>query len=317
MRRGAGAAVVGTPSPELSQSSTRVTTMRASLPFSVLASAVLALSAVLLADAMAPGQSSSEPKTTCPPPCSLPYGIALAPPIYLINFLLLYFANPTVAARMPGYASAIPAKVYDCLFANPTGCPWTNMKHYLTPQALLGSPSYKWPKECRVPNKYARLSAPPAATLSQINAPMGRAAADKLAAALGLRKKMVLTWKQYRCLVGTPGDKDPNRRIISICLQDLTNSVGSAAVPLSSYGLSLSAKGDVRSNCAPAAPCLEFNSLFAGPLEKIAKECGFAKKLASLVVETPFVEFAKRGSGCQGSWEPVCLANRTRLAAEC
>ena len=73
-------------------------------------------------------------------------------------------------------------------------------------------------------------------------------------------------------------------------------------------GLNLDLKGDVRSDCAPQAPCLAFNKLFLGPLEGIAKQCGFADKLARLVTETPFLEFAKQGSQCQHAWFPSCIA---------
>jgi len=32
-----------------------------------------------------------------------PFGVALAPPVYLVNFLLEYFAHPERAAYMPAY----------------------------------------------------------------------------------------------------------------------------------------------------------------------------------------------------------------------
>ena len=83
---------------------------------------------------------------------------------------------------------------------------------------------------------------------------------------------------------------------------------GHAVIPLSSYGLSLSDEGDLRSNCAPQAPCLEFNQLFAGPLEAIAAECGFEDKLARLTTETPMLEFVDQGNDCQHAWEPACIA---------
>lgn len=93
--------------------------------------------------------------------------------------------------------------------------------------------------------------------------------------------------------------RDVEREVIYACTLDLTNSNGNTDIPLSSYGLYRNLKGDVRSDCAPQAPCLEFNKLFAGPLEVIAKQCGFADKLARLVSETPFLEFVREGSQCQ------------------
>lgn len=59
---------------------------------------VLTLLVFLGLEALVAG--STELRTAPCSPEPLPYGIALAPPIYLINFLLLYFANPSVAAFM-------------------------------------------------------------------------------------------------------------------------------------------------------------------------------------------------------------------------
>jgi hypothetical protein len=118
---------------------------------------------------------------------------------------------------------------------------------------------------------------------------------------------MILTGEEYQCLIGAPPG-DVAREIIYACTVDLTNSNGNTETPLSSYGLSLNLKGDVRSDCAPRAPCLEFNKLFAGPLEAIARQCGFADKLARLATETPFLEFVREGSECQHAWFPSCIA---------
>jgi hypothetical protein len=88
---------------------------------------------------------------------------------------------------------------------------------------------------------------------------------------------MILTDAEYHCLIGIP-PRDHDREIIFRCIYNLTNSNGNAAIPLSSYGLNVTEQGDVRSVCAPDAPCLEFNALLGGPLEAIAAECGFLDK---------------------------------------
>ena len=47
------------------------------------------------------------------------YAPSLTPAIYLVNFLLLYMANPDLAAYMPAYKAPIPHPVVDCLEQNP------------------------------------------------------------------------------------------------------------------------------------------------------------------------------------------------------
>ncbi len=64
-----------------------------------------------------------------------PFGVPLAPPIYLINFLLLYVSNPETAAYMPAYRVALPQEVYKCLFENPDGCPYAAMEPFFAEQA--------------------------------------------------------------------------------------------------------------------------------------------------------------------------------------
>ena len=54
-------------------------------------------------------------------PANEVYSPSLTPAIYLVNFLLLYMANPDIAAYMPAYKAPIPQPVVDCLEQNPTG----------------------------------------------------------------------------------------------------------------------------------------------------------------------------------------------------
>jgi hypothetical protein len=234
----------------------------------------------------------------------------LTPPIYLINFLFLYVANPEIAANMPAYRAALPQEVYDCLGQNPDGCPYADMEQYFDEQAFDGGGSRNensfWPSACQEVPRWQRLAPRKYRHPDQINEPLGMRKAGQLARLLGIDDDMILTDEEYQCLIGTP-PRDPAREIIFICSNDLTNSNGNADIPLSSYGLSLNEQGDVRSDCAPKAPCLDFNDLLAGPLEEIAIECRFADKLARLVAKTPFLQFTEDGDPCQDDWEPSCI----------
>jgi len=92
---------------------------------------------------------------------------------------------------------------------------------------------------------------------------------------------------------------------------NLTNSNGNAAIPLSSYGLNVTDQGDVRSICAPCAPCLLFNDLFGGRLAEIFAECGALEKLLRVEAETQFPTFIQNGSPCQSSGGTACLIETT------
>jgi hypothetical protein len=185
------------------------------------------------------------------------------------------------------------------------------MEPFFAEQAADGGGSQKprtfWPNSCQTDPRLGILAPPEDRQPDQINEPLGRKKADRLAKLLGIKPDMILTNEEYQCLIGAP-PRDVVHKIIYACTLDLTNSSGNTNIPLSSYGLYLNQKGNVRSDCAPQAPCLEFNKLFVGPLEVIAKQCGFAKKLARLVAETPFLEFVNQGHECQQAWIPSCIA---------
>ena len=51
------------------------------------------------------------------------YAPSVTPAIYLVNFVILYMANPDRAAYMPAYKAPIPQPVVDCLEQNPMGLP--------------------------------------------------------------------------------------------------------------------------------------------------------------------------------------------------
>ena len=234
-----------------------------------------------------------------------PYGVPVTPAVYLVNFLLLYIANPSAAANMPAYRAALPQELYDCLQDNPEGCNYDNFESSLNnPDVDKGASIL--PTECRAEPKWEVLAPSIAKHPEQINEPLGKKRADRLARRLGMDKSMILTDAEYQCTIGAPSTRTQDQETIFQCINNLTNSNGNTDIPLSSYGLAITEAitpngvvQNVQSLCAPGAPCLVFNDLFAGPLEKIAFQCGWASKLESMVRATPFFRFVDRGHRCQ------------------
>ena len=252
-----------------------------------------------------------------------PFGVPLAPPVYFVNFLLLYWSHPEVAAYMPAYRAPLPQQVYECLLEHPTGtgCSYPEMAPYFAEQVLPsgGRPDRNsdWPASCQTDSRWQALAPPEARRTDQINEPLGMRRAEALAGALGIDQKMILTDEEYACLIAKPGpDLRPYREQIILCSIEFTNSNGHSVIPLSSYGLSLDAQADVRSLCASdptsdppfKAPCLQANDIFSGPLQEIAAECRFEDKLRRLMTETPMRTFAIQGGECQNAWVGACIA---------
>jgi hypothetical protein len=249
-----------------------------------------------------------------------PFGVPLAPPVYFVNFLLLYWSNPEVAANMPAYRAALPQRVYECLFVNPEGCPYPDMAPYFAEQVLAGAGGSRnknadWPAACQADPRYEARAPRDYRSTDQINEPLGAKNAEQLARALGIDQQMILTRQEYACLIGGPGEELRRaRELIILCSVEFTNSKGHSVLPLSSYGLALNNEGGVRSLCASdestgfEAPCLEANDIFAGPLQAIAAQCGFERKLFRLFTETPMPEFIKQGGECQAEWKGACIA---------
>ena len=239
------------------------------------------------------------------------YGPPISPAIYLVNFLLLYMVNPRVAANMPAYKAPIPKAVAACLEQNPSGCLYVAFEHLFDKQTSgsrrLHPNKCFWPVECQLERKFVRLAPSRARRSRQINEPLGRERAAQLARALGMDESMILTEEQYRCLIGTPGNRTPDQQTFFLCIRQLTNSKGNAAIPLSSYGLYINEQGDVRSVCAPDAPCLDVNALLVGPFEKIATQCGFLQKFLRLLNQTPLLRLIPGGFACQNSHKPACI----------
>ncbi|WP_227982043.1 hypothetical protein [Nocardia spumae] len=48
-------------------------------------------------------------------------GMSMAPPLWIVNFALIYIMKPTLAADMPAYWAPIPGPVVDAIDASPTG----------------------------------------------------------------------------------------------------------------------------------------------------------------------------------------------------
>jgi len=237
------------------------------------------------------------------------YAPSVTTAVYLVNFMLLYIANPGLAAYMPAYKAPIPQPLVDCLEQNPTGCPWADYRQYFDEQVFDNRKCF-WPDVCQEHARWASLAPRKLTRREQLNEPIGKRRADQLAHVLGIDEGMILTDAEYHCVIGTP-PRDHDREIIFRCIYNPTNSNGNAAIPLSSYGLNVTEEGDVRSICAPGAPCLEFNALFRGRLEAIFAECGCLAKFLRLVAETQFPQFIEDGNPCQMSGEPACLIETT------
>ena len=169
-----------------------------------------------------------------------PFGVPLAPPVYFVNFLLLYWSNPEVAANMPAYRVALPQQVYACLLENPTGCPYPDMAQYFAEQASGGAASRNntvWPAQCQTDPQWQALAPREYRSTDQLNEPLGTRKAGQLARALGIDQQMILTPQEYACLIGRPGDLlRPARELIILCSIEFTNSKGHSVIPLSSYG---------------------------------------------------------------------------------
>src|SRR5205814_2432980 len=255
-------------------------------------SVTLAVAVSLWAGPLA-AQTSPTPSPTCTPNSfTIPeasrshevanevYAPSVTPAIYLVNFVILYMANPDLAAYMPAYKAPIPQAIVDCLEQNPMGCPYADYRRYLDEQVFDNRECF-WPNVCQESARWASLAPRKLTRRQQLNEPLGRRRADQLAHLLGMDEGMIFTPTEYQCLIA-PGD--PDRETILRCMYNLTNSNGNAVIPLSSYLLNVTEQGNVRSICAPCSPCILFNDLFGGRLAEICEECGALGKL--LRVET-------------------------------
>src|SRR5438874_10761145 len=124
------------------------------------------------------------------------YAPSVTTAVYLVNFLLLYMANPDLVAYMPAYRAPIPQAVVDCLEQNPTGCPYAYYRRYFDEQAFDNRECF-WPDVCQENARWARLAPRKVRQPEQINEPLGRRRADQLAHVLGIDESMIVTPEQY------------------------------------------------------------------------------------------------------------------------
>src|SRR5262249_19220091 len=153
---------------------------------------LIAFSSVVDAGEVGPGEPAIVPGAAAQRPGAPdePYGVAVTPAMYLVNFVLLYVANPNEAANMPAYRATIPSALYDCLKVNPMGCPYAEFARFFDDAG--GSRKCLWPRECQEDPKWERLAPSVAKRPDQINEPLGIDRARKLAGDLGIDKRMIL-----------------------------------------------------------------------------------------------------------------------------
>ena len=58
-------------------------------------------------------------------------GMSMAPPLWIVNFALIYIVSPRLAAAMPAYWTPIPPEVVRAIEASPTGqVPYARYQQY-------------------------------------------------------------------------------------------------------------------------------------------------------------------------------------------
>src|SRR5438094_9460827 len=85
------------------------------------------------------------------------YAPSVTTDVYLVNFLLLYMANPDLAAYMPAYRAPIPQPLVDCLDQNPMGCPWADYRQYFDEQVIDHRACF-WQESCQEEPSWANLA---------------------------------------------------------------------------------------------------------------------------------------------------------------
>src|SRR5207247_1337786 len=103
------------------------------------------------------------------------YAPSVTTAVYLVNFLLLYMANPDLAAYMPAYRAPIPQSLVDCLEQNPMGCPWADYRQYFDEQVIDHRNCF-WPDMCQEDPRWAHLAPRKVTRPEQINEPLGEEA---------------------------------------------------------------------------------------------------------------------------------------------
>ncbi|MCK8614246.1 hypothetical protein [Gordonia sp. C13] len=156
---------------------------------------------------------------------------------------------------------------------------------------------------------FERVAPPKLTDPAQLNQPLGLAAANRAAAAIGLSPKDALSEQQYRALItggGVGGSRDA-AKIIDACLLILTNTRGRPMFGdsvVGSYGLYVNKQGMLQSPANASAPTRQVNSLIApgGYVGTWLRSNGALDTLAALyrsayTVEVPFGFVAQQMSG--------------------
>lgn len=144
---------------------------------------------------------------------------------------------------------------------------------------------------------------------AQLNQPLGLAAANRVAAAIGLSPKDALSEQQYRAFLsgGGVGGSRQAAKIINACLVILTNTNGRPMFGdsvVGSYGLYVNKQGMLQSPANASAPTRQVNSLIApgGYVGTWLRNNGATDTLLALyrsayTVEVPFGFVAQQMSG--------------------
>ncbi|UOG21859.1 hypothetical protein MTX80_01550 [Gordonia amicalis] len=156
---------------------------------------------------------------------------------------------------------------------------------------------------------FERFAPPKLTNPAQLNQPLGIAAADRVAAAIGLSPKDALSEQQYRAFLsggGIGGSRDA-AKIIDACLIILTNTTGRPMFGNSvvgSYGLYVNKEGMLQSPANASAPTRQVNSLIApgGYVGTWLRNNGAIYTLLALyrsayTIEVPFGFVAQQMSG--------------------
>ncbi|MHC3002808.1 hypothetical protein [Gordonia sp. GN26] len=156
---------------------------------------------------------------------------------------------------------------------------------------------------------FERVAPPKLTNPAQLNQPLGLAAANRVAAAIGLSPKDALSEQQYRALLtggGIGGSRDA-AKIIDACLLILTNTKGRPMTGdsvVGSYGLYVNKQGMLQSPANASAPTRQVNSLIApgGYVGTWLRNNGALDTLVALyrsayTIEVPFGFVAQQMSG--------------------
>ena len=161
--------------------------------------------------------------------------------------------------------------------------------------------------------KYEGFAPTQATVPAQVNAPLGQAAADRLARQIGLDKSKVFTSRQYALFIsgkGKGGQAAP-AKLVDQSVRILTNTVGRplysnvdgvlTPTVLASYGLMVNESGLLESPANSSAPTRQVNSVLVpgGYMGTWARANGAGKSIAALY-RSAYTSEAVFGAKSQG-----------------